>query len=43
MGAGTKRQTAADFRQEVLDIYDEYVNGQTDRRRFINWACKFLR
>jgi len=43
MGAGTKHQTAADFRQEVLDIYDEYVNGQTDRRRFINRASKFLR
>ena len=27
-----ERQTAADFDQELLDIYDEYVHGQTDRR-----------
>ena len=41
MEAGTKHQIAADFRQEALDIYDEYVHGQTDRRRFINRAAKF--
>jgi len=36
-----ERQTAADFDQELLDIYDEYVHGQTDRRGFINRAAKF--
>ena len=41
LGAGMKRQTAVDFRQEVLDIYDEYVHGQTDRRRLINRAAKY--
>jgi len=36
-----ERQTSADFDQEVLDLYDEYVHGQTDRRGFLNRAAKF--
>jgi carboxymethylenebutenolidase len=36
-----KRLTASDFDQELLDIYDEYVHGQTDRRGFLNRATKF--
>lgn len=35
------RQTASDFDQEVLDLYDEYVHGQTDRRGFLDRAAKF--
>ena len=36
-----KRQTASDFDQELLDIYDEYVHGQIDRRDFFSKAGKF--
>ena len=36
-----KRQRATDFDQELLDLYDEYVHGQTDRRGFLNRAAKF--
>ena len=36
-----KRQTASDFDQGLLDIYDEYVHGQTDRRGFLDRAAKF--
>ena len=36
-----KRQQATDFDQGLLDLYDEYVHGQTDRRGFLNRATKF--
>ena len=36
-----KRLTTSDFDQELLDIYDEYVHGQTDRRGFLDRATKF--
>jgi len=36
-----ERLTASDFDQEVLDLYDEYVHGQTDRRGFLDRAAKF--
>ena len=34
-------KSATDFDQELLDLYDEYVHGQTDRRGFLNRAAKF--
>lgn len=36
-----ERLTSSDFDQELLDIYDEYVHGQTDRRGFLDRAAKF--
>ena len=36
-----KRQTAQEFDQELLDIYDYYVHGQIDRRGFLEKAAKF--
>ena len=36
-----ERLTASDFDQELLDIYDEYVHGQTDRRGFLDRVAKF--
>ncbi len=36
-----KRQTAADFDQELLDLYDEYVHGKVNRREFMDRASKF--
>ncbi|MBT6094637.1 MAG: dienelactone hydrolase family protein [Rhodospirillaceae bacterium] len=35
------RQTADQFDQELLDIYDEYVHGEIDRRGFLTKAAKF--
>ena len=35
------RKTAADFDQELLDIYDHYVHGLLDRREFLDRAAKF--
>ena len=35
------RRTAKEFDQELLDLYDYYVHGQIDRRRFIDRAAKF--
>ena len=35
------RTTAADFDQELLDLYDEYVHGQVTRRTFLDRASKF--
>ena len=37
----TPRQTAADFDQELLDLYDSYVHGYLDRREFLDRASKF--
>lgn len=36
-----QRKIATDFDQELLDLYDEYVHGQIDRRAFSDRACKF--
>ena len=36
-----ERQTAADFDQELLDLYDEYVHGKVTRRTFLDRANKF--
>ena len=36
-----KRQTAKEFDQELLDLYDYYVHGQIDRRGFLEKAAKF--
>lgn len=35
------RKTAADFDQELLDLYDEYVHGRVTRRTFLDRAGKF--
>lgn len=34
-------KSASEFDRELLDLYDEYVHGQTDRRSFLNRAAKF--
>lgn len=36
-----KRQTAADFDQNLLNLYDEYVHGRVDRRGFMEQASRF--
>lgn len=36
-----ERRTAADFPQELLDIFDQYVHGGIDRRGFLERAAKF--
>ncbi len=36
-----ERKTAADFRQEVLDLYDDYAHGRIDRRGFLDGAARF--
>ena len=35
------RKTAADFDQELLDLFDQYVHGGIDRRTFLDRASKF--
>ncbi len=35
------RKTAADFDQEVLDLFDEYVHGDIDRRGFLDRAARY--
>jgi carboxymethylenebutenolidase len=35
------RKTAADFDQELLDLFDQYVHGFIDRRGFLDRAGKF--
>ena len=35
------RQTAADFDPEVLQLFDQYVHGQLDRRGFLDRAARF--
>ena len=35
------RQTAADFDQDLLNLYDEYVHGRVDRRGFMERASRF--
>ncbi len=36
-----QRKTAADYPQEVLDLFDKYVHGNIDRRAFLDGAQKF--
>ncbi len=36
-----QRKTAADFDQELLDLFDQYVHGGIDRRTFLDRASKF--
>lgn len=35
------RQTASDFDQDLLNLYDEYVHGRVDRRGFLERASRF--
>ncbi|MFZ6656482.1 dienelactone hydrolase family protein [Undibacterium sp. TJN19] len=35
------RQTADEFKPEVLQLFDQYVHGQIDRRSFLQSASKF--
>ncbi|HEY1905761.1 MAG TPA: dienelactone hydrolase family protein [Myxococcaceae bacterium] len=35
------RKTAADFNQEVLNLFDKYVHGDIDRRGFLERAAKY--
>mgnify|MGYP006141248983 CR=1 FL=1 len=35
-----KRQTAADFDQDLLNLYDEYVHGRIDRRGFFEYQMR---
>lgn len=37
----TRRLTAHDFDQELIDLYDYYVHGQINRRTFLDRAAKF--
>ena len=36
-----ERKTAHHFEQELLDIFDQYVHGDIDRRGFLDRAAKF--
>ena len=36
-----ERRTAAEYPQELLDIFDGYVHGRIDRREFLEQAQKF--
>lgn len=35
------RQTAADFDQDLLNLYDDYAHGRLDRRNFLDRASRF--
>ncbi len=37
----TERKTAAEYPQELLNLFDLYVHGEIDRRTFLNGAQKF--
>lgn len=37
----SRRLTARDFDQELIDLYDYYVHGRIDRRGFLDRAAKF--
>lgn len=41
LSSNMKRQSASDFDQELLDLYDEYVHGKVTRRTFLDRASKF--
>jgi hypothetical protein len=36
-----ERKTAADFDQELLNLFDKYVHGDIDRRGFLERATRF--
>ena len=36
-----KRKKASDFDPEVLNLFDRYVHGMTDRRGFLDGAAKY--
>ena len=36
-----KRKTAAEFDQELLNLYDDYAHGRVDRRGFFERASRF--
>jgi carboxymethylenebutenolidase len=36
-----ERKKAADFPQELLDLFDHYVHGEISRRRFLDGAAKY--
>jgi carboxymethylenebutenolidase len=36
-----ERKRASDFDQELLNLFDQYVHGQIDRRGFLDRAAKF--
>lgn len=36
-----KRQTSADFDQDLLNLYDDYAHGRVDRRGFLERASRF--
>ena len=36
-----ERKKASDFDQEVLNLFDQYVHGQLDRRGFLDRAARF--
>jgi carboxymethylenebutenolidase len=38
---GMDRKKASDFDQELLNLFDQYVHGQIDRRGFLDRAGKF--
>ena len=37
-----RRLTAADFDQDLLDLYDYYVHGKISKREFLDRAGKWL-
>jgi carboxymethylenebutenolidase len=37
-----ERKTAADFRQEVLDLYDDFAHGRLTRRGFLERAGQYI-
>jgi carboxymethylenebutenolidase len=37
-----ERKIATEFRQEVLDLYDDYAHGRIDRRGFLETAAKYI-
>src|SRR5688572_7448456 len=42
MSAPMERKSASEFRQEVLDLYDDYAHGRITRRGFIERAGQYL-
>jgi carboxymethylenebutenolidase len=40
-GTAMERKKASDFDQELLNLFDQYVHGQVDRRGFLDRAGKF--
>jgi carboxymethylenebutenolidase len=40
-GTRVERTTAADFPQELLNLFDHYVHGEISRRQFLDGAAKY--